>query len=128
MAADFYRQLKSSPRVRDQVLPQRDGCELPLHSFATSGWMLHHVNAPLWRFAWADQDELRTWRRWQAALQVERQARSNGWASVTPTQAHASDDVMLVAVSMLTGETEETWWTRFRFPFSSAPFGVTDIM
>jgi hypothetical protein len=131
MSLDFFRQIKNSATIRDQIVAQRKGWAEPFNSFLTDGLVLQHINVPLWQFAWADQDELRTLNRWQAAIAVERQARSNGWASVATAESQSRDDWAGDALALISGEAvpnSESAFDRFRFLFSSGPFGVSDIL
>jgi hypothetical protein len=97
-------------------------------SFATPGWVLHWINVPLWRLAWADQDELRTLNRWQVMIDHFRMAQSNSWTSLASRHSETSISESASGTSRDGGEEELTWWDRFRFLFSTSPFSIGDTL
>jgi len=84
MDVDMFQQIRASRKKLMSVIEQReqarDLSEGLWQSFATHGVMLRLVNVPLWKIAWADQDELRTVNSWQEVIERESLAETNpGW-------------------------------------------------
>lgn len=96
------------------------GSKLP-----TSGFVLRHLHMPVWRFAWARQDQLRALNRWQAVLESNRQARTNGWASAK-YQAMELDDEMsgLFAPDENPEDGRPNLYNRLRYLVSYMSFSV----
>jgi hypothetical protein len=128
MSLDFYRQVKTSRETLDRVISQREEWGPPFNTFVTSGFLLRDVNVPLWRFSWADQDELRALNRWQAIIAVDRQARSNGWASTEHVRQGDSSSSAAIDLSGILGEPSENGFDRFRYLFSTEAFSVSDTL
>jgi hypothetical protein len=123
LTMDMFRQLKASARLRNQTLARQDGWGGEFNAFVTHGWFLEKINAPLWRLAWADQDQLRTLERWQAAIMLERRARAKGWSALQNLPAGDPDDFILAALDWSSAR-EHSGFDRFRYLFSLGPFAA----
>jgi hypothetical protein len=91
------------------------------------GFVLRYLHAPLWRFAWADQDHLRALNRWQLMIENDRLARSNSWLAAKPAfdKIEAASPTTSV-LGVFDVENERLgWYDRCRYLFSSDPFAVT---
>jgi hypothetical protein len=128
MTFDFFEQLKSSNDKLAFTLAQRDnkasvfGSPFPLPTRSST---LQWVHAPLWRIAWADQDEMRAMDRWQLVIQRERMARTNSWAALS-SQSGAEDEPDFGLFAPMAGQERLGWYDRLRFAFSSDIFSVGD--
>lgn len=83
--------------------------------FATRGWLLHHVNIPLWRLAWADLDELKDLSNWQHLIDLERFYFSHFFT--TNTMGKVNTDGLFSL-----NRNWDSWFDRFRFIFSESHF------
>ncbi|HTD66889.1 MAG TPA: hypothetical protein VK846_10215 [Candidatus Limnocylindria bacterium] len=122
MTLDFFRQIKSSKPTLDFVVEQRARWG-SLNSFVTDGFILKSVNVPLWRMAWADRDTFQALRRWQVIIERGRYARTNSWSALRSANSGNRHS----AISPLVPESydsESSRFDRFRFLFSSGPFGI----
>jgi len=83
---------------------------------------------PLWRFAWSDQDELRTLIRWQVMSERERIARTNSWTAL-PVWNHTEDASAEMPWRVLFEHAEDLGrYDRYRYLLSGDSFSVTDII
>ena len=74
MTLDMYDQMRASKEKK-----AREASDGLFPSFVTHGFVLNWIHLPLWRAAWADQDELHALNRWQRIIDRERVVRSNSW-------------------------------------------------
>src|SRR5690606_25063129 len=84
MTINYYENLRASASSLNRELVDRGEFEelisgpLPSH-----GFVLLHLHAPVWRFSWSAQDELRALNRWQLVIDRARFARSNSWSALS---------------------------------------------
>jgi len=130
MTFDYFEQLKSSKAKLAFALQQRgsrfDVFGGPSAPLLTHGLMLQRVQAPLWRMAWADQDELKALDLWQLMIERERMARTNCWAALSSRSNPADDGLRMVLMALAGNQNEMGWYDRLRFVFSSDAFSVSD--
>jgi hypothetical protein len=86
MTLDFYDQVRPSRRKLDFVIQQHlkteEMTDATFGALPTHGFVLNWVHLPLWRMAWAAQDELASLEEWQFTIERERLSRTNGWAAL----------------------------------------------
>ena len=128
MTLDYYDQLRHSRRKLARAIEQRqqvqeltDGL---LGGLPTHGFVLHWLHVPMWRIAWAAQDELAALEQWQVMIQRERLARTNGWAAL----AAATNTPNLDLILPFGNQKELGWYDRLRYLFSSENFSINDAM
>jgi hypothetical protein len=96
-------------------------------SLATSGMILHYVHIPIWRFAWASQDELRALNRWQDIITASQKAATNSWCEAESLFPQATWQ-LFAEVDHGSGGQKLGWYDRCRFLFSSDTFSVSGII
>jgi hypothetical protein len=115
---DFYEQVKRSKESLAFAIGQRDKASEMMEGlyepFVPPGFVRDWVYLPLWRIAWAEQDELRAFNHWQAIIERERIARTNSWAVLGERfgKGQVSEELR--------------WYDRLRFLFSKEPFGIME--
>jgi len=118
MDIDMFDEIRASRKKLAFVIEEREKArelsEELWQSFPTHGVVLRWLHVPLWRAAWAEQDELRTVNRWQEVIEREELAETNSWSAL--------------ALSIPTPANDPSWSERFRFLFSTQPFSITDAM
>ncbi len=123
---DFFEQILSSRAKLQLVVDQQADAIEPFKCFATEGPLLRWINVPLWRVAWARQDQLRVLNRWQILIDQSRLASTNSWSALqmqtTPTE-RSEIEVLLAPDPALA---QPGWWQRFRYPFSTCPIALSD--
>ncbi len=128
LGLDLFRQVHDSSDKLAFLIGQRETPnEFGFPSgFSTSGFVLHRLHAPFWRFAWMDQDALRDLDRWQAMIERFRIAQTNGLSELS-TNAGGWGPTNRV-VWKLYFETREHlgWYDQLRYLISSEPFGLGD--
>jgi hypothetical protein len=96
LTLDFYKQVRSSTETLEKALDRQVRTEevmgaymgkLPAHGFA-----LWHIFAPLWKIAWAPQDEAAALRQWNVIVREARVANSQGWKQ--PVDALDDEDII----------------------------------
>jgi len=126
---DFYEQVKSSKVKLAFAVDQRESAaEIAggaFGSLSSHGFVLRYLHLPLWRVAWADQDELFSLNDWKISIQREKIARTNSWAALS-SQSKAGE--ALVPLSLLSNENQMGWYDRLRFLFSSEGFSINDAV
>jgi hypothetical protein len=118
LAIDFFQQIKASRNKLALVIDEREKAgeisEGLWNNFLTHGVILRWLNVPLWRVAWADQDELRALDRWEQILQRQQLAQTDSWLALVSSVPDAIH--------------EPTSYQRFRFLFSTETFSINDAM
>lgn len=130
MAIKYSEQLRGSKTNLDFALRQKEsvveivGTEFG--SLPTHGFVLHWLHAPIWRFAWAAQDQLRSLNRWQVMIERERFARSNSWSSLSAGDGPSDDEYF---ATLLVGNSPDlNWYDQARYLFSSDAFSINDVL
>jgi hypothetical protein len=129
MTLDLFRQASSDPKVLLRKIDERfEAAEkvdweanLPAGRFVE-----HWFHAPLWRFAWRHQDELRALNRWQRVVEAARAVDGSSWKRSTDVlnQIIESDDAWFPL--MVPGEESRLGrYDRWRFLLSGGPFSIT---
>jgi hypothetical protein len=125
---DFFEQVKHSSQKLAFALDQRQKAQEMLEGLVEPavppGFLHDWMYVPLWRIAWADQDELRALDRWQRMIERERFARTNFWVAPIK-QPSAKQDSPALGVE---GNESLNQFDRLRFLFSREPFSITDTM
>jgi hypothetical protein len=129
MTLEYFDQLRTSKANGDLALQRKaEVNELVGTEFdplPTTGFLLHWVHAPFWRFTWAYQDQLRSLNRWQVLIDRARFAQINSWSALangTGPSEHAYSTVVL-------GDPENAgWYNRVRYLFSSDTFSISDVV
>ena len=126
LTLDFYRQIRDSREKLNFVIEQhqktQEMTEGAFGELPTKGFVLHWLHLPVWRSAWAAQDELTSLEQWQFMIGRERLARTNGWAALKVlTNAPALQGKPPSEDSEKPG-----LYDRLRFLFASENFSVDD--
>lgn len=100
MTLDFYTQVRNSKEKLVFVVRQREPMqEMMSEIYGTSptrGVILYWLHLPVWRVAWAAQDELESLEQYQFTIERERLARSNGWAALSGKMDPSEPDMLLL--------------------------------
>jgi len=126
MTLDYFEQILASNSKLRFVVSNQEAYEEPFNWFVTSGFLLHWVNVPLWRIAWAQQDQLHALQRWQKLIERDRLARTNSWAAVSSQLIQSRLVEMSLSTDSIPDQDRPSSWERFRFLFSAGPLGVSD--
>lgn len=94
--------------------------------FATHGWIRRFIQLPLWSFAWCHQDTVRSLEAWDEIFAHHRLATQQSWAALHSTTA-LSDTAWITSLTSPDQE-DISWFTRFRFPFSTLPGSISDAL
>jgi len=128
MTFDLFEQTKASGSKLRVAIDQREqGEEIIAGAFGTLPThrrTLNWIYLPIWRAAWADQDELRALRQWQSVIERERIARTKSWAALA--SGPGTGEAVFPWLPLLDGQKELGWYDRFRFLFSSEVFSIND--
>ena len=127
MALDVFRQVRGSFQSLAKGLDARAGGG----GTGAAALARRSVIAPLWRVAWAEQDELLMLNRWQGIIERARFARSNSWVAL---QARPAGQEAGAPAFGAKDETSETGWVAaasrayqtVSLQFSGAEFGLDD--
>ena len=129
MTLDLFRQASSDPKVLLRQIDERfEAAEkLDWEVNLPAGRLIEHwFHAPLWRFAWPHQDELRALNRWQQVVDAARAMDRNSWQQSADVlnQMIESDDAWFPL--MAPGEESRLGlYDRWRFLLSGGPFSIT---
>lgn len=128
MNLDYYRQIRDSKKKLDFVIQQhqkfQEMTDGALGRLPTQGFILNWLHLPVWRAAWIAQDELASLERWQFIIELERLARTNGWAALAGTWGESK----LPWLRSLESGEKLGWYDRLRFLFASENFSITDVV
>ncbi len=129
MTLDYFREVSGSWAKLKATIQQQESAEemlggefvfLPMH-----GLVLHWICAPLWRWAWADQDARRALDRWQEMIETDRIARHKSWALAKDRGARL--DQAAAASPWLRRQDEQSQqslYDRCRYLLSNQTFGL----
>lgn len=115
MTVHLYEDLRASRQTIGQFIAsyedlERETLGMASDKFATKGWVLHWINAPLWKIAWQDQDEARALDQCKAGIDSIRFVQSHSWQALNePSSSMASKD----------SYSRDNSFDRFRFLVSS---------
>lgn len=91
----------------------------------TSGFVLKHIHIPLWQFSWARQDELRSFNRWQAVIEFDRDARSKSWSGVSDRVTSLDQETGILAAALDDEERPKmNLYDRIRYLCSGMTFSI----
>jgi len=131
---DCFRQIRASRAVeiahlaREEQLTESFAAAFGYSGLPTHGFVLHNLHLPLWRAAWAAQDELRALERWQPIIEGGRAADEKSWLEAKKF----FPDFDPYAESYLPFETTEAkplgWYDRCRFLFSEEPLSINGVV
>lgn len=123
LTASFYRQVRRSPMKLDNVLQKQVRTEELIGDFMgklpARGFALRHIYAPLWRTAWAAQDEAAALRQWNVIVKEARAAGAKGWKQ--PVDPRDNQELILPGWQPQTDKLN--YYDRCRFLFSSFTAG-----
>ncbi|HEY9510593.1 MAG TPA: hypothetical protein VIV82_12105 [Verrucomicrobiae bacterium] len=127
MSIDYFENLRASASSLNRELAGRGEIEESIFgSLPSHGFLLHHLHAPVWRFSWSAQDELRALNRWQLIIDRARFARSHSWAALS-SKVDPSDEIYTAL--FLPEEPEKmNAYDRARYLFSNETFSISDLM
>ena len=126
MTINYYENLRASASSLNRELADRGEFEelisgpLPSH-----GFILLHLHAPVWRFFWSAQDELRALNRWQLIVDRIRFARSNSWSALS-SKVNPNDEIY-EALFNPDEPRKMNVYDRARYLFSNAAFSINDL-
>jgi len=121
---DFYERIKISMAKLGSTMAEREAFydksrslgSLPAHGFA-----LRWLYVPLWRLAWADQQELFDLNEWKFVIEHERLANTNS-LSALPRLSDTGDEI---GPLIFWGD-QMNWYDRLRLPFAQEGFTMSD--
>lgn len=128
MILDHFEQMLGSPDYLEKVVNQAEfnhgwvfGVKWP-----TSGVLLRQVHLPLWRFAWARQDQLRSLNHWQMIIEFDRQVRAKSWAGLRAETAVMDAQRSWLFDPQKRGQQYQKLrgYDRYRFLFSGLALGT----
>ena len=126
MTLDYYDQIRHSRQKLAFVIQQHEKTqEMTDGAFGTlptKGFVLNWLHLPVWRMAWAAQDELASLEQWQFMIERERLARTNGWAALAGAPAWPKQHWRL----SFDDKEKLGWYNRLRFLFASENFSISD--
>ncbi|MDB6121766.1 MAG: hypothetical protein JWQ71_759 [Pedosphaera sp.] len=132
MNLDYFNQIRASRttmnRVIEEVEHSGDFFGVEFNRMPTHGFVLHYAHLPLWRIAWAGQDELRALNRWQAIIDGGRVANTLSWSAARdrfPTNLVNNFESLIPGF----GSAHSLgWYDRCRFLFSEEAFSITGFV
>lgn len=133
MTLEYLREVSGSWEKLDSFIKQQEECEEMFGdgftSLPTHGPILRWVHAPLWRWAWMDQDARRALDRWQELIEAYRLAQNKSWTAAKD-RAGRLDTEMEEGPWMRTQneESKPNIYNRWRYLLSNQPFGVGGSM
>lgn len=129
---DFYEQLRNSGPSLEQILGRYEQMDELAAAFTgslpTRGFALHRLHAPFWRFAWADQDALRSLDDTQASIERYRFGRAQSWAALSGHSVTVSQAKIPPPLPERTDPEHQGWYDRLRFLFSNTPSALGDSL
>ncbi len=132
MTLDLYTQVKSSSKNEDLIMARQNDVRESLEDlFGTgriNGTLFLRINVPLWRVAWADQDELRSLNEWQGIIEHARRVRSGHWVTPPAALDGGTQSDFSRALDNAFSPKKLSWresYNRFRFIFSGDGPSVT---
>ncbi|MDB6017755.1 MAG: hypothetical protein JWR19_2244 [Pedosphaera sp.] len=128
MSLDFFREVQNLSVSRNKAIAAMEaprmleffGDTMPAH-----GFVLHYLNIPIWRLAWADQDDLRALNRWQRFIDDFRVARTNSWVASKELLDVADKNVKEIIPGLQIADQQLGLYDRWRFLFSGDTFSIT---
>jgi hypothetical protein len=90
----------------------------------TRGFWLRFVHLPVWRIAWAAQDELRGLDLWKTVVEGAKVADAKSWFETCDLFAAGDLDPSVFGLGISISHKEIGLYDRSRFLFSSQPFSV----
>lgn len=127
MTLDFFRQIRASKsKELDQLhLFESVGDLLPDYNPGppTHGFVLNYIHLPLWRVAWAAQDELRAIHKWMPLVEAGKIATNKSWADIK--SRFSADELEPSFLGLgIAPSSKLGFYNRCRFLFSSEPFSL----
>ena len=128
MTLDYYAQVRHTREKLDFVIQQhqktQEMTDGAFGALPTKGFVLNWLHLPVWRVAWAAQDELASLEQWQFIIERERLVRTNGWAALAGALEQPKQPWRL----SFEDKEKPGWYDRLRFLFASENFSITDAL
>lgn len=90
----------------------------------TRGFWLRFVHLPVWRIAWAAQDELQGLNQWKTLVEAAKMADAKPWFEVRDLFPAGDLEPSVLGLGISISHKEIGLYDRSRFLFSSEPFSV----
>jgi hypothetical protein len=133
MTLRYFDEVRSSPAKRARVFQEKEeaqkdygavfGPPLPTH-----GFILHRIHIPIWRFAWAGQEESKALDEWNHVIEGSRTAVSKSWLEARPFMAKGISNELPVLIDRDLSDDKRGWYDRFRFILSPKPLSITETV
>lgn len=133
MTLRYFNEVRSSPAKRARVFQEKEevqknygaafGPPLPTH-----GFILHHIHIPIWRFAWAGQEESNALDEWDHVIEGSRTAVSKSWLEARPFMAKGISNEIPILIDRDSSDDKRGWYDRFRFILSPNPFSIAETV
>ena len=131
MVIDRFAKMRDSRSELDTYVAQCDEMNRTVGpgfgAFVTHGATRAYLQLPLWRFAWCYQDTVLEIDSWQHLLEQARVGGSRTWASVE-NRPDITDSIWFANLINPSQDESLTWFTRFRYLFSSQRSGFSEVL
>jgi len=134
LTLDYFRQIRGSRDLELKQLAEEEEITdafrdaFNYNGLPTHGFILRDLHLPVWRIAWAAQDELRSLARWEPFIKGGRVAESNSWLDAK--NFFPGFDPYSISYLPFPATTREKlgWYDRCRFLFSEQPFSINGVI
>ena len=128
MTLDFFRQIRGSQSKAMSQLAAWDSLPGILKGDGggppTSGFLLRCVHLPVWRIAWAAQDELQGLDQWKTVVGAAKMADAKPWLDARDLFPAGELEPSVFGLGFSVSHKEIGLYDRCRFLFSSGPFSI----
>jgi len=129
MSLHLFEQASSDPKVLRRQIDQRFEAAEKIDweaNLPAGRFVEHWFHAPLWRFAWRHQDQLRALDRWQRVVEAGRAVDRNSWKQSADVLNQMIDPDEEWFPLMAPGEEPGPGlYDQWRFLLSGGAFGIT---